>query len=43
MAGVITALTRSGIKKTTRKKNKKSNKQKQKFHGRNPISKFKST
>ena len=39
MAGVSTALKRSAIEKTTRRNNKKSNKQKQKFHGRNPISK----
>ena len=42
MSYLITALTRSSIEKIMRKNNKQQNKQKQKFYGRNPISKFKS-
>ena len=42
MPCLITELTRSASKKTTRKHNKQ-NKQKQKFNGENSISKLKST
>ena len=43
MPFLITALTRSTDKKTTRKYSKQQNMQKQKFHGRNQIYNFKST
>ena len=43
MPCLITALTRYVIKKASRKKNKQQNKQKQKVHGSNLISKFKSS
>ena len=41
MPFLITALTRSTNKKTTRKNSKQQNMQKQNFHGRNPIYNFK--
>ena len=43
MPSLITALTRSAIETTTRENNKQKDKQKQKFHGRNPLSKIQST
>ena len=43
MPCLITALTRSAIKKITRKKNNEQQNKQKKFYGRNQISELKST